>query len=51
MLDIAPDLIVANMLPLEVEIPFLMPMAMVLAMSIVLWLGYYDIKALREYHG
>ena len=49
MLDIVPDLIIAKVIPLEIEIPFLMPITVALSMSIISWLGYYDIKALRAY--
>jgi hypothetical protein len=51
MLDISPDLILAKVIPLEIEIPFLMPITVALSMSIISWLGYYDIKALRAYNG
>ena len=51
MLDITPDLIIAEVIPLEIEIPFLMPITVALSMSIISWLGYYDIKALRAYNG
>jgi len=51
MLDIDPNRIVAEVLPLEIEIPFLIPIVVALSMSIISWLGYYDIKALRAYNG
>ena len=51
MLDIVPDLIIAKVIPLEIEIPFLMPITVALSMSIISWLGDYDIKALRAYNG
>tara|TARA_R100000458_G_C8213279_1_gene200011 strand:- start:214 stop:369 length:156 start_codon:yes stop_codon:yes gene_type:complete len=50
MLDIDPNRIVAEVLPLEIEIPFLIPMAMAFGLSFIILLGYYDIQALRSYH-
>lgn len=50
MIEITPNLIVDDLTPLEVEIPWLKPLLVMLSVPLIILLGHHDVRAMRAYH-